>query len=133
LTTLIASITFYVLNSFWQEVLFRGYLQTRAVNEFGQSIGVIVVTTIFVVFHGLVQTLTLIGVLTGFLLFSFIGLLYDKTKSLYLVIVIHAVLNFLPALFDTWWQGLEAVMIYGIVLLLLILVIYKQSRNPRVI
>lgn len=129
LTTLTASITFYVLNSFWQEVLFRGYLQTHAVNEFGQSIGVIVVAAIFVIFHGLVQTLTLTGILTGFLLFSFIGLLYDKTKSLYLVAVIHAVLNFLPALFDTWWQGLEAVTIYGIALLLLILLIHKQSRD----
>lgn len=133
LTTLIASITFYVLNSFWQEILFRGYLQTRAVNEFGQSIGVITVTAIFVIFHGLVQTLTLTGILTGFLLFSFIGLLYDKTKSLYLVAVIHAVLNFLPALFDTWWQLLEAVPIYGIALFLLSLAIQKQNRDSTVI
>ncbi|MBN2228929.1 MAG: CPBP family intramembrane metalloprotease [Candidatus Thorarchaeota archaeon] len=131
LTTLIASITFYVLNSFWQEILFRGYLQTQAVNRFGQYTGIILVTVIFVIFHGLVQTLTLSGILTGFLLFSFIGFLYDKIKSLYLVGTIHAVLNFLPALFDTWWQGLEASIIYGIALLLLILVIYKQIRESK--
>nr|KXH75482.1 MAG: hypothetical protein AM325_11110 [Candidatus Thorarchaeota archaeon SMTZ1-45] len=132
LSMLVASIAFYVLNSFWQEVLFRGYLQTRAVGEFGRFTGVTAVTVVFVVFHSLVQTLTPIGILAGFLLFSFIGLLYEKTNSLYLVGVIHAVLNFLPALFNTWWQGLEAAMTYGIALILLILMIHQTEQRAQV-
>jgi membrane protease YdiL (CAAX protease family) len=132
-STLVASIIFYVLNSFWQEIVFRGYLQTRAVEEYGRIVGIVVITVIFVVFHGLVQALTPIGILSGLLLFSFIGLLYDKTKSIYLVGVIHAVLNFLPVLFNISWLGSETVMIYGIVLLLLILVIYQtEQRRPFV-
>ena len=82
-----------------------------------------------VIFHGLVQTLTPIGILTGLLLFSFIGLLYDKTKSLYLVGVIHAVLNFLPVLFNIWWNGPEMVMTYGFALILLILMIQKTDQR----
>ena len=84
---------------------------------------------VFVVLHGLVQSLTPISILTGLLLFLFIGLLYDKTKSLYLVGLLHAVLNFLPVLFDTWWQGFEAVIAYGIALVLLILLIHNSERR----
>jgi membrane protease YdiL (CAAX protease family) len=131
LSTLVASITFYVLNSFWQEIVFRGYLQTRAVEEYGRLTGVMAVTIVFVVFHGLVQTLTPSGILTGLLLFSFIGLLYDKTRSLYLVGVIHAVLNFLPVLFNTWWQGPEAIMTYGIALVLLVLLIRHSEDSVK--
>lgn len=129
LSTLIASITFYVLNSFWQEIIFRGYMQTGAVEEYGRQVGIVTVTVVFVVFHGLVQVLTPVGILTGLLLFSFIGLLYDRTKSLYLIGVIHAVLNFLPALFDIWWQGLEAIMAYSIALVALVLLMRNSERN----
>ena len=125
LTTLLVSIIFYVLNSFWQEVVFRGYLQTRAVDEYGRLFGIVSVTIVFVLFHGLVQTLTPIGIISGLLLFSFIGLLYEKTRSLYLVGVIHAVLNFLPILFNISWQGQENVITYGIALVLLILLIHQ--------
>jgi membrane protease YdiL (CAAX protease family) len=131
---LVASIVFYILNSFWQEILFRGYLQTRGVEEYGRVIGVIAISVIFVIFHGLVQTLTPIGILTGVLLFIFIGLLYDRTKSLYLVGSIHAVLNFLPVLFGIWWQGFEAVIVYGVALVLTILLFHiseQSEKNPE--
>lgn len=127
LTTLVASIIFYVLNSFWQEIVFRGYLQTRAVEEYGRIVGIVGVTTIFVIFHALVQTLTPIGIVSGMFLFGFIGLLYEKTKSLYLVGIIHAVLNFLPLLFNISWQGLESVIVYALALLVLILVMHKTK------
>lgn len=126
---LVASIVFYILNSFWQEVLFRGYLQTRAVENYGLLIGVIAITVVFVFFHGLVQTLTPIGILTGILLFLFMGLLYDRTKSLYLVGSLHAVLNFFPVLFNTWWQGFEATVVYGVALVVLVVGTYISKRH----
>jgi len=133
ISTLVASITFFVLNSFWQEILFRGYLQTLAVKEHGRLIGVIAVTVVFVIFHGLVQTLTPANIVTGILLFSFIGLLYDMTKSVYFVSMIHATLNFLPTLFNVWWQGLEAITVYGIALVSLsLLILYFEKRLPAV-
>ncbi|MFW9833155.1 MAG: lysostaphin resistance A-like protein [Candidatus Thorarchaeota archaeon] len=127
LSTLVASIMFYVLNGFWQEIVFRGYLQTRAVEEYGRIFGIAAVTLVFVIFHGLVQPLTPIGILSGCLLFSFIGLLYERTKSLYLVGVIHVVLNFLPVLFNIAWQGLETAITNGIALLILILVTHQTE------
>ncbi len=133
LSALVASIMFYILNSFWQEIVFRGYLQTGAVKEYGQLFGIVLITVIFVVFHGLVQVLTPIGVLSGLLLFSFIGLLYDTTKSLYLVGVTHAVLNFLPILFNISWLGSETAMTYGVALLLLILVMYQTKQRSSLV
>ncbi len=134
LSALVSSMTFYVLNSFWQEIVFRGYLQTRAVEEYGRLFGIISVTLVFVIFHGLVQTLTPIGIISGFLLFCFIGLLYEKTRSLYLVGVTHAVLNFLPILFNISLQGLENIITYGIALFLLIILIRQteQSVSPSI-
>ncbi|NHI89077.1 MAG: CPBP family intramembrane metalloprotease [Candidatus Thorarchaeota archaeon] len=129
LITLIASVIFYGLNSFWQEIVFRGYLQTQAVEEYGGLLGISTVTVAFVLFHGLVQTLTPIGIISGLLLFGYIGLLYEKTRSLYLVGVIHAVLNFLPVLFNLSWQGLESVITYGIALVLLILLIRRTEQS----
>ena len=130
LNTLFTSIIFYFLNGFWQEIVFRGYLQTRAVEEYGRLFGILTVTVVFVILHGLVQTITPMGVISGLLLFSFIGLLYEKTKSLYLVSVIHAGLNFLPILFNILWQGLETVITYCIALMLLILVIHRAEQKP---
>jgi membrane protease YdiL (CAAX protease family) len=129
--TLVASTIFYILNSFWQEIIFRGYLQTRAVEKYGQLYGIVGVAIIFVLFHGLVQSLTIVGIISGTLLFIFIGLLYDKTKSLYFVGIIHAVLNFLPVLVDISFLGLETAVTYGIVLLILILVMF-YSKNKSV-
>jgi len=130
LVTLVASIIFYVLNSFWQEIVFRGYLQTRAIEEYGCMFGIVAVTIVFVLFHGLVQTLTPTGIISGLLLFSFIGLLYEKTRSLYLVGLIHAILNFLPTLFNISWEGLENIITYGISLVLLILFVHKTKKSP---
>jgi membrane protease YdiL (CAAX protease family) len=131
LISFVSSIIFYVLNSFWQEMVFRGYLQSRAVEEHGRSIGIVSVAVVFVVFHGLVQTLTPTGIISGVLLFCSIGLLYEKTKSLYLVGMTHTAANFLPVLFAVSFQGLETIIIYGIVLLVLVLIVYKvEHKGP---
>lgn len=128
-TGLIASVTFYSLNSFWQELVFRGYLQTRAIERYGKIPGIIFIAVVFVVFHGLVQTLTLPGIINGILLFCFIGLLYVATRSIYLVTAIHALLNFLPVLFVVSWAGVEAAIVYSVALALLVLVMHTLRKN----
>ena len=129
LSPLFASIIFYILNSLWQEIVFRGYLQARAVEEYGRLFGILAVTVVFVILHGLVQTVTPMGIISGLFLFSFIGLLYEQTRSLYLVSVMHAVLNFLPILFNIEWQGLETTITYCIALILSILVSAHNSGS----
>ena len=58
----------------------------------------------------------------GVLLFSFVGLLYQITRSLYLVVAVHAALNLLPMMLDFLPQDLASGIIYGIALIFSILV-----------
>ncbi|MFB0522424.1 MAG: CPBP family intramembrane glutamic endopeptidase, partial [Candidatus Bathyarchaeia archaeon] len=64
-----------MLNSFWQEIAFRGYLQTRFVESYGALVGIPVVALSFVLFHLLAGPLSPLEVLTGSILFLLVGLL----------------------------------------------------------
>ena len=110
------------LNSFWQEISFRGYLQNRAVDNYGPLLGILIVSILFVILHAIDRPLTPITIIVGILLFSFVGLLYHVTRSLYLVMAVHATLNLLPMMLDFWPQDLASGIIYGFVLILSILV-----------
>jgi membrane protease YdiL (CAAX protease family) len=110
-----------MLNSFWQEIAFRGYLQTRFVESYGVHIGIPVVAVSFVLFHLLAAPLSPLEVLTGSLLFLLVGLLYHLTRSLYLVGALHGILNYLPVLLDTGSQPLDRAIVYGLALGLVLL------------
>lgn len=106
-----------MLNSFWQEIAFRGYLQTRFTESYGAHIGIPVVAVSFVLFHLLAVPLSPLEVLSGIILFIFVGLLYHSTGSLYLVAALHGTLNYLPVLLETGWsQPLNRAIVYGLAL-----------------
>jgi membrane protease YdiL (CAAX protease family) len=106
-----------MLNSFWQEVAFRGYLQTRFVESYGAHVGIPVVAVSFVLFHLLANPLSALEVLTGSILFLLVGLLYHLTGSLYLVGALHGTLNYLPVMLGTGWsQPLNRAIVYGLAL-----------------
>jgi membrane protease YdiL (CAAX protease family) len=118
----LAGTTAAMLNSFWQEMAFRGYLQTRFVESYGAHIGIPAVAISFVLFHLLVSPLSALEVLTGSILFLLIGLLYHLTRSLYFVVALHGILNYLPALWGTGWsQPLNRAIVYGLALGLVLL------------
>ena len=120
-----------MLNSLWQEMAFRGYLQTRFVEGYGAHIGIPVVAISFVLFHLLVSPLSALEVLTGSILFILIGLLYHLTGSLYFVVALHGILNYLPALWGTGWsQPLNRTIVYGLALGLVLL--FTQARAHTV-
>jgi membrane protease YdiL (CAAX protease family) len=110
-----------MLNSFWQEIAFRGYLQTRFVESYGAHIGIPVVAVSFVLFHLLAGPLSPLEVLTGSILFLLVGLLYHLTGSLYLVGALHGILNYLPVLLETGSQPLNRAIVYGLALGLMLL------------
>ncbi|MCK4847705.1 MAG: CPBP family intramembrane metalloprotease [Candidatus Heimdallarchaeota archaeon] len=84
-----------MLNGFWQELVFRGYLQTRVVEKFNPTVGILTVTIYFVLIHFIDQTLTLRWVILGTLLFIIISMMFHQTKSLWLVGGIHGMINYL--------------------------------------
>jgi membrane protease YdiL (CAAX protease family) len=125
----LTGITAAMLNSFWQEIAFRGYLQTRFVENYGAIIGIPAVAVSFVLIHLLVNPLSPIEVLTGIILFLLVGLLYHLTGSIYLVGALHGTLNYIPRLLETWSQPLDRAIVYGLVLGLVLLFSQLLRRN----
>jgi len=125
----LAGTTAAMLDSFWQEIAFRGYLQTRFVESYGAIIGIPVVVVSFVLLHLLVNPLSPLEVLTGSILFLLVGLLYHMTGSLYLVGALHGTLNYIPVLLGTWSQPLDRAIVYGLALGLVLLFAQVIRRN----
>jgi membrane protease YdiL (CAAX protease family) len=120
-----------MLDSFWQEIAFRGYLQTRFVKSYGAQIGIPVVAVSFVLLHLLVNPLSPLEVLTGSILFILVGLLYHMTGSLYLVGALHGTLNYIPFLLGTWSQPLDRAIVYGLALGLVLLFAQITRKNKE--
>jgi len=89
-----------MLNGFWQEIVFRGYLQTCAIERINATVGILTVTIYFVLIHFIDRQLTLLWIFAGTLLFILISLLYYHTKSLYLVVAMHGMINYLDQLIE---------------------------------
>jgi membrane protease YdiL (CAAX protease family) len=121
--------TAVMLDSFSQEIAFRGYLQTRFVESYGAIIGIPVVAVSFSLLHLLVNPLSPLEVLTGSILFLLVGLLYHMTRSLYLVGALHGTLNYIPALLEKWSQPLDRAIVYGLALGLVLLFTQVLRRN----
>jgi membrane protease YdiL (CAAX protease family) len=89
-----------MLNGFWQELVFRGYLQTRTIEKTNVTAGILIVTIYFILVHFVDRQLTLPWVVVGTLLFILISLLFYHTKSLYLVAGMHGMINYLDQVIE---------------------------------
>ncbi|CUI17083.1 conserved putative membrane protein [Candidatus Protochlamydia naegleriophila] len=90
-----------VLVPFTEEVLFRGLLQNWLKSKFGHATGAVALTSlIFAVFHfSSTQGTTNIELLSSlFMLSCFLGFIYEKQRSLWASIGLHAFFNFISIL-----------------------------------
>ncbi len=90
-----------VLVPFTEEVLFRGLLQNWLKSKFGNVTGAITLTSfIFALFHfSSTQGITNIELLSSlFMLSCFLGFIYEKQRSLWASIGLHAFFNFISIL-----------------------------------
>jgi membrane protease YdiL (CAAX protease family) len=129
--TVLCGTTAAMLDSFSQEIAFRGYLQTRLVESYGAIIGIPVVAVSFVLLHLLIHPLSPLEVLAGSILFLLVGLLYHMAGSLYLVGALHGTLNYIPVLLETWSQPLDRAIAYGLALGLVLLLAQVLHRNKE--
>ena len=117
-----------MLNGFWQELLFRGYLQTRVVGRFNATVGILTVTIYFVLIHFIDRQLTIPWILAGTLLFILISLMFYHTKSLYLVGAMHGMINYLDQVIELigleWISPVSVYRLKDIVILGVILGFY---------
>jgi membrane protease YdiL (CAAX protease family) len=117
-----------MLNGFWQELVFRGYLQTRTIERTNATTGILIVTIYFVLIHFIDRQLTLPLVLTGTLLFLLISSMFYHSKSLYLVGAMHGMINYLDQIIELigleWYSQISVYRMKDIAILGVILVFY---------
>jgi membrane protease YdiL (CAAX protease family) len=122
ISAVVRNLVLYIPMGFGEEVVFRGYIQTRLVERHGAVWGILIGSIVFTLLHLFVSPLSPITVLSGVILWAAVGVLYHWRRSLYLVGMFHGVANIL--LNTLSFEGSEAAgLIVHVLALLLILVI----------
>ena len=113
---------------FGEEVLFRGYVQSRLVERHGAVRGILIGSIVFTLLHLVGRPLSPVTIFSAIILWAAIGALYHLSNSLYLVGMFHAVANIL--LNTLPFEGSE---VGGLIVnaLALLLVIAVGLRRPN--
>lgn len=78
-----------------EELFFRGWLQGALINKFDVLLGILIASAIFGFMHYLSPIYAIYAGLTGL----YLGLIYQTSGNLYIVMVIHAVYDFIAMLY----------------------------------
>ena len=114
---------------FGEEIVFRGYIQSRLVQRHGTIWGILTATVLFTLLHLGFYELSPVNIFSAVILFAAVGTLYHWTKSLYLVGMFHGIANTLLNTFP--FEGPEASgLLVHAVALLLVVVAFRKSKSP---
>ena len=91
-----------IIDAFTQEILFRGYLQTKMVQNFGPAIGIAFTSIYFMALHLLVQKFAVTEFIAAVFVMGFAGLIFHYTKSIYFAGTLHMSINFMYRLTDAF-------------------------------
>lgn len=122
----------YFSMAFGEEIIFRGDVQTRLVERYGAIWGILITAVVFVLLHQISYNLSPIIILSGVMLWIAIGALYHLSKSLYLVILFHGVMNVLMNTFDFNAGDVASMVIHALVLVLVIVVALIRSKGSGI-
>lgn len=111
----------FIAMGFGEEIVFRGYIQTRSIKKLNTIGGILFSAGIFVLLHQIFYSLSLITLLSGLILWFSIGMLYYLSKSLYLSIAFHGVMNTLMNTLDASYDDIDSLIVHAIVLICVIL------------
>ncbi len=138
LSSIIFILIWAMMNGFWHELAFRAYLQTRFEENHGVYIGIIGTALIYLILQQLDGFMTPLGFIAFLLLTVLSGILYNKTKSIYLVGAMQGMILFLPTiLFPSTGEesilmhftlSLPTIIVTGIALVILILYIKLKEE-----
>ncbi len=118
----------YIAMGFGEEVVFRGYVQTRLVARLGVIWGILVTAVVFTLLHQIFHSLSPVTILSGVMLWITIGALYHMSKSLYLVCLFHGVMNTLSNTLNFEVTDIGGMAVHALALLILIVVVYLGTR-----
>jgi len=118
----------YLAMGFGEELIFRGYLQTRLVNRFGVVTGILMTSVVFTLLHQISYRLSPVLVVSGVLLWSTLGMLFYLSKSLYLVSLFHGMMNTLLNTVQFQMDDTSGMIAHGAVFLLVLIVLITRLR-----
>ena len=118
----------YLAMGFGEEMIFRGYLQTRLVNRFGVVTGILMTSVVFTLLHQISYRLSPVLVVSGVLLWSTLGMLFYLSKSLYLVSLFHGMMNTLLNTVQFQMDDTSGMIAHGAVFLLVLVVLIIRRR-----
>ena len=126
----VQNLFFYIGLAFGEEIVFRGYIQTRLIERWRAVLGIIITAVLFVLLHQVSYNLYPMIILSGVMLWISVGALYYLTKSLYFVIVFHGLLNTLQNTFTYKTSELSNMMINASALIIMTL-FYLWLRKAK--
>ena len=118
----------YLAMGFGEELIFRGYLQTRLVNRFGVVTGILMTSVVFTLLHQISYRLSPVLVVSGVLLWSTLGMLFYLSKSLYLVSLFHGMMNTLLNTVQFQMDDTNGMIVHSAVFLLVLIVLITRLR-----
>lgn len=121
----------YLAMGFGEEVVFRGYMQTRLVERLGAVWGILIASVVFCSAHLVFMSLSPVTILSAVMLWAAIGTLYHWTKSLYLVGMFHGMANTLTNTLPLADSPVGGLLVHALALVLVILA-FRRSRASRV-
>jgi len=124
----------FIAMGFGEEVVFRGYVQTRLTARLGVIWGVIVTAVVFTLLHQLSYKLSPVIILSGTMLWVTLGVLYHLSKSLYLVGMFHGVMNTLLSTLNFEVNDISGLVVHALAFLLVIIIVClytKISNTPK--
>ena len=122
----------YLAMGLGEEMVFRGYVQTRLVERYRVVWGILVTAVVFVLLHQISYGLSPVVILSGVMLWTTIGALYHLSKSLYLVVIFHGMMNTLMNTLDFDTGDIGSMIVHALALSLVIVVALVRSRNSRI-
>jgi membrane protease YdiL (CAAX protease family) len=126
------NILLYLAMGFGEEIIFRGYIQTRLVERYSAIWGILITAIVFVLLHQISYSLSPILILSGVMLWTTVGILYHWSKSLYLVIIFHGLMNALFNTLDFDFGDIGGLIVHAFVLSLVIVFALIRSRSSGI-
>nr|MBN1229689.1 CPBP family intramembrane metalloprotease [Anaerolineae bacterium] len=126
-------IVLWLAMGFGEEIVFRGYVQARLVERYGATYGVTATAVIFVLLHQISYRLSPVIILSGVMLWITIGTLYHLSKSLYLVIIFHGMLNVFQNTLHVEVSDTSSMIVHSLALFLIIVfsLIWQRALSSR--
>lgn len=130
-SAVVRNIALWIPMGFSEELLFRGYVQTRLVERYGGIWGILIGSIVFTLLHLPGRELSPFMIFNGIILWSAVGALYHWSRSLYLVGMFHGVANILLNILPFKSSDTASLIVHVFALLLIVVVGLYRAKSSR--